>query len=123
MKLLRRPGLAWPVKNLGLGLIGDCADFVPFASAVFEIDTDIASASVGLVQAGSQLAATSFFKVAASCDPAWASQTEIGNKNDSLKEAVFQCQYQIFNSPGLSWGENLGLALNNGGLNHRVGNS
>jgi len=27
--------------------------------------------------------------VAASCDPAWASQTEIGNKNDTLEEAVF----------------------------------
>jgi len=38
--------------------------------------------------------------VAASCDPAWASQTEIGNKNDKLEEAVFQCQDQIFNSPG-----------------------
>jgi len=25
--------------------------------------------------------------VAASCDPAWASQTEIGNKNDTLEEA------------------------------------
>ena len=25
--------------------------------------------------------------VAASCDPAWASQTEIGNKNNTLEEA------------------------------------
>jgi len=39
--------------------------------------------------------------VAASCDPAWASQTEIGNKNDTLEEAVFRCQDQIFNSPDL----------------------
>jgi len=50
--------LSWPVKNLGLWLIGVCADFVPFASAVFEIDMDIASASVGLVPV-QQLAATS----------------------------------------------------------------
>ena len=48
----------WPVKNLVLGLIGVCADFVPFASTVFEIDT--------------------------------------------LGEAVFQCQEQIFNSPALA---------------------
>ena len=37
---------------MGLWLIGVCADFVPFASAVFEIDMDIASASVGLVPVG-----------------------------------------------------------------------
>jgi len=37
---------------LGLWLIGVCADFIPFASAVFEIDMDIASASVGLVPVG-----------------------------------------------------------------------
>jgi len=37
---------------LGLWLIGVCADFVPFASAVFEIDMDIASASVGFVPVG-----------------------------------------------------------------------
>jgi len=37
-----------------LWLIGVCADFVLFASAVFEIDMDmdIASASVGLVPVG-----------------------------------------------------------------------
>jgi len=45
-----------------------------------------------------------FFMVGASCDPAWVSQTEIGKKNDMLEEAVFQCQVQIFNSPGLSCG-------------------
>ena len=33
-------------------LNGVCADFVPFASAVFEIDMDLASASVGLVPVG-----------------------------------------------------------------------
>jgi len=37
---------------LGLWVIGVCADFVPFASAVFEIDMHIASASVGLVPVG-----------------------------------------------------------------------
>jgi len=41
-----------------------------------------------------------FFMVAASCDPARASRTEIGNKNDTLEEAVFQGQDQIFNSRG-----------------------
>jgi len=35
-----------------LWLIGVCADFVPFASSVFEIDMDIASASVWLVPVG-----------------------------------------------------------------------
>jgi len=44
--------LAWESRKLGLRLTGVCADFVSFASAVFEIDTDIASASVGLVQVG-----------------------------------------------------------------------
>jgi len=39
---------------------------------------------------------------APSCDPAWASQTEIGNKNDTLEETVFQCRDQIFNRPPLS---------------------
>jgi len=39
--------------------------------------------------------------VAASYDPAWASQTEIGNKNDTLEEAVFLSQQQISNSPEL----------------------
>jgi len=39
-----------------LWLIGVCADFVPFASAVFEIDMDIASASVGLVPVGATTA-------------------------------------------------------------------
>jgi len=89
---------------------------------------DIASASVGLVPVGattgsyidiektprrpsSQVAkgdlgrraagvARVFFMVAASCDLAWASQTEIGNKNETLEEAVFQCQDQIFNRLG-----------------------
>jgi len=44
--------LAWPVKNLGLWIIGVCANFVPFASAVFEIDINIASTSVELVPVG-----------------------------------------------------------------------
>jgi len=44
--------LSWPVKNLVLWLLGGCVDFVPFASAVFEIDMDIASASVELVPVG-----------------------------------------------------------------------
>jgi len=53
----------------------------------------------GFSRSVQQLAATSpskkhararaFFIVAASCDPAWASQMEIGNKNDTLEEAVF----------------------------------
>ena len=50
--------------------------------------------------------------VAASCDPAWASQTEIGNKNDTLEEAVFHCQELIFSGPGSPWAvKNLGLWL------------
>ena len=120
--------LCWPVKNSGLWLIVVCADFVPFASAVFEIDMDIASALVGLVPVGATIGcyiaieqtpralrpkspkaiwdegrgrrARVCFMVAASCDPAWTSQTEIGNKNDTLEEAVFQCNGQIFNRPG-----------------------
>jgi len=40
------------LKNLGLWLIGVCAAFVPFASAVFKIDMDHASASFGLVPVG-----------------------------------------------------------------------
>ena len=44
--------MSWPVKNLVLWLLGGCVDFVPFASAVFEIDMDIASASVELVPVG-----------------------------------------------------------------------
>jgi len=110
---------------LGLWLISVCADFIPFASAVFEIDMDIASASVRLVPVGATTGSyivektpralrpkspkaiwdegrgfrASAFHVAASCDPGWASQTEIGNKNDAIEKAVFQCQDQIFNSP------------------------
>jgi len=32
-------GLPWAIENFGLWLIGVCVDFVPFASAVFEIDS------------------------------------------------------------------------------------
>jgi len=67
----------------------------------------------GLSLSVQQLAATSpskkharvFFMVAASFDPAWASQTKIGNKNDTLEEAVFQRQELIFNISALGPGK------------------
>jgi len=62
--------------------------FLKLMASCEQLDMDIASASVGPVPVG---ATTGSYMVAASRDPAWASQTEIGNKNDTLEEAVFQC--------------------------------